>query len=152
MYSFNVYHQGNQLDDLLLLKISEIDQRNMDHSWSYESWLDLKKINEILLVVLEFENEPVGFVLFLVQPIDAFAHLLSIAIENQFRGKKLANQLLELSFLKLNEIGIKTIQLEVSTKNSVAQNLYQKFGFYTSRCVAKFYRNGEDALIMLKEN
>ncbi len=152
MFSFKIYESGLDLNHEILNIISEIDQRNMDHSWSFESWKDLLKLKDLILITALNNDQIIGYVLFLTQPIDSFAHLIQIAIEKEFRGKGLSKVLLEKSFFEINKQSIKTIQLEVSVTNEIAINLYQKMGFTTSRSIAKFYSNGEDAYIMLKMN
>jgi ribosomal-protein-alanine N-acetyltransferase len=77
------------------------------------------------------------------------AHVTSIAVSPPYRGLGLG----ELLFLALvdtsHEIGAQYMTLEVRISNSLAQNLYRKYGFKETGVRRKYYSdNNEDALIM----
>jgi ribosomal protein S18 acetylase RimI-like enzyme len=73
-----------------------------------------------------------------------------ILVDAQHRGKGYARLLLNDSFEKLRSEGVSRVVLEVSTQNSAAHALYQSFGFSELAVRKKYYRNGEDAVIMEK--
>jgi ribosomal-protein-alanine N-acetyltransferase len=77
------------------------------------------------------------------------AHVTSIAVSPPFRGFGVG----ELLFLALvdmsREIGAHYMTLEVRVSNTLAQNLYRKFGFKEAGIRRRYYSdNNEDALIM----
>ena len=78
------------------------------------------------------------------------AELNNIVIKKSFRGNGFSSLLLEelINYSKQNKCS--KINLEVSKNNTIALNLYKKFGF-TEVGVRKKYYNGIDALLMLKE-
>ena len=47
--------------------------------------------------------------------------------------------------------GVKNVSLEVRASNNVAISLYEKNGFKFSHKREKYYKNGEDALVLIKE-
>jgi ribosomal-protein-alanine N-acetyltransferase len=77
------------------------------------------------------------------------AHVTTIAIRPQFRGRGLG----ELMLVALTEIAIdinaRWLTLEVRVSNEVAQALYRKYGFKPAGVRQRYYSdNHEDALIM----
>jgi ribosomal-protein-alanine N-acetyltransferase len=77
------------------------------------------------------------------------AHITTIAVRPEFRGRGLG----ELLLIALTEIALdinaKWLTLEVRVTNSVAQTLYRKYGFKPAGVRQRYYSdNHEDALIM----
>jgi ribosomal-protein-alanine N-acetyltransferase len=80
------------------------------------------------------------------------AHITTIAVHPDYRGKGLGE--LELASLIdiANQIGAKWVTLEVRVSNYIAQNLYRKYGFREAGMRHRYYSdNQEDALIMWTE-
>jgi len=81
------------------------------------------------------------------------AHITTIAVNPNLRGKGLGETMLQ----KMVEVGYeknaKWFTLEVRAGNISAQNLYYKYGFKSLGLRKKYYQdNDEDALIMWTEN
>ncbi|WP_102349588.1 ribosomal protein S18-alanine N-acetyltransferase [Bacillus sp. Marseille-P3661] len=77
------------------------------------------------------------------------AHITNIAVLPQYRGKKLGDALLEQVLEFSKALGAKTVSLEVRVSNTVAQNLYRKYGFKDGGIRKNYYvDNQEDALVM----
>ncbi len=77
------------------------------------------------------------------------AHITTIAsapaVRGQGVGELLLNGLIDLAL----ELGARFMTLEVRVSNSVAQNLYRKYGFEVRGTRPRYYTdNNEDALIM----
>jgi ribosomal-protein-alanine N-acetyltransferase len=80
------------------------------------------------------------------------AHVTTIGIAPEHRGKGIG----ELLFLALIDIALEMkanwLTLEVRVSNSVAQNLYRKYGLTTAGTKKHYYSdNGEDAYLMWSE-
>ena len=77
------------------------------------------------------------------------AHLVSIGTRTEYRGLGLGEALLITALEQATELESQVMTLEVRVSNSVAQNLYRKYGF-AERGIRKGYYsdNREDALIM----
>ena len=75
------------------------------------------------------------------------ADLLFIFIKDEYKGKGYSKVLLNNSLEYLKEKGIKSIFLEVRSKNIIARNLYTKIGFIEIS-TRKNYYNDDDAIIM----
>lgn len=79
-------------------------------------------------------------------------HITVIAVDPPYRGRGigelLLNSLIDASF----EMGSTALTLEVRDSNTVAQQLYLKYGFLPAGKRKRYYTdNGEDAVIMWTE-
>ena len=94
-------------------------------------------------------EEIVGFAFVMVNENNA-AHLTTIGVAPEHRGRRIAARLLEHieDALRTREIG--TIMLEVRVGNTLAQNLYRKSGYMVVQRICKYYNNGEDCFLMMK--
>jgi len=77
------------------------------------------------------------------------AHVTNVGLRAAYRGRKLGERMMrELVGYAVRQ-GMKRMTLEVRVSNTVAQRLYEKFGFRTEGVRRGYYSdNGEDALIM----
>jgi len=80
------------------------------------------------------------------------AHISTLAVAQKWRGRGLGELLL--TAMIEQAIGMKAVMatLEVRVSNTVAQNLYRKYGFVITGTRLRYYRdNDEDAHIMTVE-
>ncbi|MBD3352868.1 MAG: GNAT family N-acetyltransferase [Candidatus Lokiarchaeota archaeon] len=76
-------------------------------------------------------------------------HLVSLAVSEPYRRKKIASSLLKNSMLEVKDYGVDEFVLEVRISNQGAIDLYQKtFGFKKIRIIEQYYRDGENAYYM----
>ncbi len=74
----------------------------------------------------------------------------NIFVEEEYRGKGIGNKLMSyLISVAINE-RVVNITLEVRISNTVARNLYKKFGF-REVALRKFYYGDEDGILMEKQ-
>lgn len=77
------------------------------------------------------------------------SHVTTIAVHPDYRGKGIGELMLSSLIGISYEIGARMVTLEVRVSNSVAQNLYRKYGFKEAGVRRRYYSdNHEDALIM----
>jgi ribosomal-protein-alanine N-acetyltransferase len=77
------------------------------------------------------------------------AHITTIAVRPQFRGRGLGELLLVALAEIAYDINARWLTLEVRVSNNVAQTLYRKYGFKPAGIRQRYYSdNQEDALIM----
>ncbi len=77
------------------------------------------------------------------------AHITTIAVHPAHRGLHVGELLLNSLVGIAYEIGARTVTLEVRVSNTVAQNLYRKYGFEVAGLRRRYYSdNDEDAYIM----
>lgn len=76
------------------------------------------------------------------------AHIATVASHPDYRGCGLGQWLMVTLLEKALERGAAVATLEVRASNLTAQKLYDKLGFDVVGARRKYYRNGEDGLIM----
>ncbi len=102
----------------------------------------------------ELENKPLGLYdklkLRLLEKPFRVAHLISIAVLEEHRGRGLGSRLLRRTIKIARErYHADSIYLEVRVSNVRAIKLYEKFGFRKVRIIPEYYRDGEDAFVMV---
>ncbi len=76
-------------------------------------------------------------------------HITTIAVDPVYRGRALGELILNGLIDRAREMSTSHLTLEVRVSNTVAQNLYLKYGFQPAGTRRRYYTdNGEDALIM----
>lgn len=81
------------------------------------------------------------------------AHVSTIAVDPKHRGEGIGQLLLITAIEKALELNATLVSLEVRVSNSVAQNLYRKYGFKVVGRRPRYYSdNREDALIMTADH
>lgn len=115
----------------------------------------LKKIYTIsnnpfeLCFVYEVDNKIIGFIDF--SDIYDRIELNYIWIEKKYRGYHYSKKLMEYMICYAhNKSIIQNITLEVSTKNLMAINLYEKFNFEKVAIREKYY-DGIDGILMIRK-
>ncbi|MDD3476623.1 MAG: ribosomal protein S18-alanine N-acetyltransferase [Sulfurimonas sp.] len=103
-------------------------------------------IKNNMLFVAEIDKKIVGYILVLIKRKNA--KLYSIGVKEEFRGRKIAQNLLEFSIKELSNIGFNSVLLEVRVDNHEAIKLYKKAGFIMKKSLNKFYLDGCDAYLM----
>jgi len=106
-------------------------------------------VNKIIVAV--DENKIIGFIDFLITFNSAT--IMQVAVTKAYRGNGIAMQLLkemEQSFPKNIDDIVETITLEVRESNEPAKNLYIKDGYEVVVIKNHYYKDGENAIYMLK--
>ena len=81
------------------------------------------------------------------------AHIATLAVHPEYRGKGIAADLLRKVLFEAYKLGARRAMLEVRESNIAAQNLYEELGFVTVSRRRRYYRdNNEDALLMNLDN
>ncbi len=78
-------------------------------------------------------------------------HVISIAVLAEYRRRGVGSALMREAIEVLTkEYDVDAIYLEVRVSNEPAIRMYEKFGFVKSRIISHYYRDGEDAYVMVK--
>ena len=81
------------------------------------------------------------------------AHITNIAVRNAYLGQGVGELLMLCTFNLCAELNTNLLTLEVRRSNSVAQNLYQKYGFSQVGVRRGYYSdNHEDGLLLSTED
>ena len=103
------------------------------------------------IIVAEDKGKVVGFIDFLITFNSST--IMQVAVTNEYRGKGIATHLMsemENSFPKNIDDLVETITLEVRESNVAAKNLYLKNGYEIVVIKKNYYKDGENAIYMLK--
>lgn len=88
----------------------------------------------------------VGFVMF--QLVAGECEILTIAVLPKFQGKGIAREMIIEMLGICSAMLVKKVFLEVSTENSAAIHLYEKFTFTEYNRRNKYYADGSDAILL----
>lgn len=103
------------------------------------------------IIVAEDNGKVVGFIDFLITFNSST--IMQVAVTKSYRRYGIATQLLsemEQSFPKNIDDLVETITLEVRESNEAAKNLYLKNGYKIVVIKNHYYKDGENAIYMLK--
>lgn len=98
------------------------------------------------LIGLSGESRVIGYVGFRLQ--NSGAHVSTLAVHPDWRGKGLGELLLLTAMERALELEIGAVTLEMRASNGVAHHLYRKYGFRFKGTHRGYYRDGEDAWLM----
>lgn len=128
-----------------LERICEIENSSFPEPFSDRYLSELGKLYSETFLIAERNYEAIGYI---VAKTDCSkAHILSIAVENNWRRKGIGYNLLQMLIIKLKSRKINEIILEVEKNNISAKTLYERVGFKLLKEIKNYYLNGEDALV-----
>ncbi len=104
--------------------------------------------NPDTFLVAEYRGKVIGYVMAYLRP-DLEGHIMSIAVDPQYRGSGIGSALLSEVIERLIKKGARYIGLEVRVSNEKAIKLYERFGFRRIKRIIGYYADGEDAYYML---
>ena len=118
----------------------------MFHFQDHESPIRLHQIGDF---AASTRDGVMGFVLGLVT-IEDEGRIFSLAVKEKYRRLGIGRSLLEKIMSVLEEKGVKRIRLEVKEDNIIAQTLYERMGFVKKMIIPAYYKDGSDAILMMK--
>ena len=131
-----------------LEEIKDILLSDFDDFWSYEVLREELLSDSSLYIVAKKQNEIIGFAG--IKIIIDEADIMNIVVKKSYRNNGIGSLLLENLILISNKKNFNFINLEVDCKNTIAINLYKKFGFEEISLRKNYYKNN-DAMIMKKK-
>ena len=139
-------------DDLDALLV--IEQYSFPTPWKrsmYESDIDANRHARFFVIETQEQRELVGYIgsWFIYDE----AHIGTIATKQEYRGRRLAEQLIAYTAFQGIQEGIAYIVLEVRVSNDPAIRLYERLGFTQVGLRKRYYTDTkEDALLMTCRN
>lgn len=110
----------------------------------------LEMCNDTFLVTKE-DEEVIGYIIGYLRDNDE-GHIMSVAIDPDYRGKGIGTKLIREDMERLKEKGADRIGLEVRVSNNKAIKLYEGMNFHKTKRVKDYYQNGEDAWYMIYDD
>ena len=129
--------------------VVRIDQTSFAYPWAPHTMreaIEKAQIGEYIALVAEVQNHVCGFVI--AWNVREEGEITTIAVDEKFRGRGIARQLLEAALHQAARRGAEVMFLEVRPANQVAQRLYERCGFAQVGLRKNYYQNGDDAVIM----
>jgi len=109
----------------------------------------LSHTQSVCFKVVSTTGEMMAFVIGMIEP-DGTGHVVALGVGPAHRrrghGRRLMNAV-EVGFL---ERGVSTVRLEVRTSNEPAQKLYFDLGYKIVRRMPRYYTNGDDGYLMVR--
>ena len=143
------------IDTVILKDLDEIynlERRSFKKdSFSKDLILNLIIKNTYFLKLIddEISNNIIGFII-IIQDREDRVNLINLLIRKNNQNKGCGTYLLNYVMKKVKEMHIiKTIVLNVNSKNRAAINLYQKFNFRIVQKIENYYRQKESAYLMI---
>lgn len=136
--------KASNLNDVL-----NVSSLSLKESWSKDS-LEKELSNPLAkYMVAEVDNKVVGFAG--LWTVCNEGHITNIAVHPNYRGQGIGSKLVESLINNSTSWYINSLTLEVRASNTIAQNLYKKYGFQEEGMRKHYYQdNNEDAIIMWK--
>ena len=129
--------------------IVAVEQECYPQPWTWSQFVQELSNPVATILVAEIAGEIVGYICYWM--IVGEMQVLNIATSPQARRNGIAAQLLTYAFSLCSAGELSAVWLEVRAGNYGAIALYQRHGFIINGKRKKYYRDGEDALLMVKE-
>lgn len=130
-------------------QILQLYKGSFSDGWNYNMLESAFNGGRFLALAIRDDSKIIALITISTTQFDA--DIEGIVVDNEYRNKGYAMQLLEFSQDYLKKKGIEKIFLEVRNSNTPAKNLYIKNGYKQISVRKKYYSDGEDAVIMAKE-
>ena len=132
-----------------IAKIAAIERNCFAEAWSLEMIKTESARQEFCALLIEENEEALGFIMGSVVFEDA--EIYKVAILPQYRGKGFGYMAVDAFTDEVKSRSATRIFLEVRPSNEAALRLYQNRGFEKTRLRKRYYADGEDCLEMKKE-
>lgn len=133
-------------DPSLLLKIEEDDDKEKLSLENLNYEVNENPVSNI--IVYKIDDSIVGYLDYWIT-FDS-STIFKIIVKKEYRNKSIASKLLEYSINHLKKENVLYLTLEVRKSNLSAINLYHKFNFEDVVIKEKYYKDGEDAIYMVR--
>lgn len=130
--------------------IVDIERKSFKYPYPLIAFITLMNLYPNYFLVCEFCGRVVGYVSAAIDK-DGFGHVISIAVDPEFRLRGVGKLLMEAVERRLSRDGISKCKLEVAVSNSGAIKMYNTLGYKAVRVLSNYYPDGEDAYLMVKE-
>lgn len=127
-------------------RINQIEQASFSDPWSKDALVGVTKAFNFCGLVIEENGVVVGYIG--ASSVLDEGEILLVAVDGAFRGKGYGKMLVNSLLKAFGENGVKKVFLEVRKSNAPAIACYEKCGFSKIAERARYYRDGEDAIIM----
>jgi ribosomal-protein-alanine N-acetyltransferase len=134
-----------------------INKETLPENYPDQFFLGLHYHAPKAFLVAEVEGKIIGYIMCRIERgISSFGrlpvkkgHIVSVAVLNEFRHKGIGTTLISKATDAMAEYGSSEFFLEVRKGNEEAVSVYETLGFSVHRVLRGYYRDGEDAYLMV---
>ncbi len=130
--------------------VVEIEGKSFKYPYPPIAFITFMTLYPKYFLVGEHCGRVISYVLAAVDK-DSSGHIISIAVDPEYRGYGLGKLLMMSVESRLLQDGINKFRLEVAVSNSIAIKMYELLGYKISKVLKRYYPDGEDAYLMFKE-
>jgi len=133
-----------------LLAVYRIEQASFPQPWPFEAFEGYLGERGFLVAV---EEGVLGYVVADAVPNHGspLGHVKDIAVHEDRRNRGIGTRLLQRAVNVLEARGVGSIKLEVREDNDRAMALYRDFGFVHRRTIPRYYSDGDDAYVLVRD-
>jgi ribosomal-protein-alanine N-acetyltransferase len=139
--------------------VVSINQRCLPENYPDQFFMGLYYHAPKAFLVAEYHGEIVGYIMCRVERgISGFGrmpvkkgHIVSVAVLQALRNKGIGKALISAGMEGMVSYGASEFFLEVRKTNEEAIGVYEKLGYAVRRVLRGYYRDGEDAYLMVKK-
>lgn len=132
-----------------ILEIAALEKECFSDPWSYQMLADTFCSGNAVTVAADAGGRVVGYAFAALAGEDA--DVANVAVSPDHRRRGIAENMLSVLIERAAASGVKKLFLEVRVSNAPAMALYLKTGFRGVYARPRYYADGEDALVMMKD-
>ena len=140
-------------------QVVSINQRCLPENYPDQFFMGLHHHAPKAFFVGEYEGEIIGYIMCRIERgISGFGrmpvkkgHIVSVAVLQSLRNKGFGKALISAGMVGMMEYGATEFFLEVRKTNEEAIGVYERLGYSVRRVLRGYYRDGEDAYLMVKK-
>ena len=133
-----------------ILKVYEVERKSFPFPFGEVLIGNIFYAAPELCFIIESEGNIIGFLMGGYTAIPKRAHILSIAVLEDFRGQGLGRRILTYFLNSIRKLGYLSVKLEVNIDNHKAIKLYEEFNFKIDSKIRKYYQDDSDAYLMIR--
>lgn len=135
-----------------LQAVDEIEKESFRDPWERDLLDEVLYYHARFFFVAESGNIINGYIVGGLEHTgeELYGHIMNIAVKKEERGAGIGTALTERLENEFILSGAKAVQLEVRASNQEAIKFYQNIGYDPVFFISEYYKDGEDALLMMK--
>ena len=147
----NIY----DVDDIISLNLETLPEH-----YSNSFFIELLMDSPETFLVAEHDKTIIGYIMCRIEygfsslkkiKLSRKGHIVSFAVKKEYRNRTVGKTLVKQALIGMKSKKCSEAYLEVRVNNLAAINLYQSIDFTITTTLEKYYRDGQNALLMSKD-
>tara|TARA_Y100000815_G_C13225660_1_gene456068 strand:+ start:220 stop:738 length:519 start_codon:yes stop_codon:yes gene_type:complete len=147
----NIY----DVDDIISLNLETLPEH-----YSNSFFIELLIDSPETFLVAEHDKTIIGYIMCRIEygfsslkkiKLSRKGHIVSFAVKKEYRNQTVGKTLVKQALIGMKSKKCSEAYLEVRVNNLAAINLYQSIDFTITTTLEKYYRDGQNALLMSKD-